>query len=147
MRDLRSVPSAFGREVDRGDNAMNAGTGRPCTICTHPKRAEIDKALLDGVALRKIASAYGTTPQSVIRHRDAHLKRLLQAAAAEEQRQEAALGSDLLDQAKHLQKAALGFMTQAYRAGDLRTALAGVREATRLLELQGKLMGEIAPQT
>lgn len=68
-------------------------------------------------------------------------------AAAERERQEAAETHDtsLLDQAREHHKRALTIMAKAYQSGDLRTALAGIREATRLLELQGRFLGQIAP--
>jgi hypothetical protein len=52
-------------------------------------------------------------------------------------------GGDLLAAARALHGKALDLMRQAERARDLRTALAGIREAARCVELQGRLMGQI----
>jgi hypothetical protein len=46
---------------------------RTCTICTHPERAAIDKALVNGVPLRGIAGQYGLTDSSLARHKAEHL--------------------------------------------------------------------------
>jgi hypothetical protein len=56
-------------------------------------------------------------------------------------------GNDLVHQAKQLQGKAISLLLQAKRAGDFRTALAGVREAANLLGLQARLLGDIAPDT
>jgi len=50
-----------------------------------------------------------------------------------------ARGDSLLEQAKALQKKAQDLLTKAELAGDLRTALQGVREAKGCLELMAKL--------
>jgi len=45
---------------------------------------------------------------------------------------------------KALLDKALGIMTRAESAGDMRTALAGVRESRSCLELLGKVSGELS---
>jgi hypothetical protein len=124
------------------------GAGRPCSVCSHAERADIERRLLAGEALRKVSARTGTTIQSLTRHRDNHMSRSV-AAAADRERQEVAETHDasLLDQVRDLHKKALALMAQSYRAGDLRTALSGVSAATKLLELQGKFLGQIAPTT
>src|SRR5579862_2089899 len=127
---------------------MNAGAGRPCTICTHPERSEIERAILSGAVIRQIAARSGMSAQSVLRHRDGHMSRSIKAAAAQEHQEVAEThDASLLDQARDLHKKALVLMTEARRAGDLRTALLGVGQAAKLLELQGKFLGQIAPST
>jgi hypothetical protein len=44
-------------------------SGRPCSICSHPARARIERALGDGAALRRVERYFGTSPQALIRHR------------------------------------------------------------------------------
>lgn len=57
---------------------------RTCTICNHEKRAEIDQALVNNEPLRNIAERYGTTPQTLLRHKKSHLsKAIVQAKQAE----------------------------------------------------------------
>lgn len=127
---------------------MSAGAGRICSICAHPERSDIERRLLAAEPYRKIAGTTGTTPQSLQRHRDNHMTRSV-VMAAQQERQDAEQQHDasLLDQAREHHKRALAIMAKAYGSGDLRTALGGIREATRLLELQGKFLGQIAPTT
>jgi hypothetical protein len=75
------------------------------------------------------------------------MTRSVAAAAEREQALTETRDASLLDQARDHHRRALTIMAKAYAAGDLRTALAGIREATRLLELQGRFLGQIAPST
>ena len=52
-------------------------------------------------------------------------------------------GGSLLEQLKELQVKALGILTKAEQAGDLRTALMAVREVRGTLEVVGKITGEL----
>jgi len=125
-----------------------SGAGRPCTICRHPERDEIDQGLIASTALKPISERFGVTVQALIRHRNLHLPQAVRdaaegtRAAAERER-----GGDLLAAARALHGKALELMRQAERARDLRTALAGIREAARCVELQGRLMGQIRETT
>ena len=56
---------------------------------------------------------------------------------------ELAHGGSLLEQLEGLQVKALGILTKAEQAGDLRTALMAVREVRSTLELGGKITGEL----
>lgn len=49
---------------------------RPCSICTHARRAEIDAALTGGASLRDVAAQFGLPSRtSLHRHRTEHLGR------------------------------------------------------------------------
>ena len=39
-----------------------------CTVCMHPKRAEIECDLKSGVSYQKVADKYGTSKSSISRH-------------------------------------------------------------------------------
>lgn len=112
---------------------------RTCTICNHPERPEIDRALLSGEAYRTIAKRYGASPSAVLRHREHLPTQLVKAQAAEE----VAQADNLLEQVKFLQTRALSILDRADLAGDLRTALSAIREARGNLELLAKLLGEL----
>jgi len=113
---------------------------RTCTICSHPDRKAIDAALVGREAYRHIAGRFGTSTGALQRHKSEHLPAsLVRAREAEEVTQ----ADNLLDQVRSLQKKTLGILDRAEAAGDLRTALAGVREARGCLELLAKLSGEL----
>ena len=113
---------------------------RTCTICIHPEREAIDKALVSGQAYRSAARRFGASPPSVYRHQQDHLPAMLVRAAEAE---DTAHGSDLYGQMVDLQQAALGILAAAEEAGDHRTALMALREVRGTLELMGKVTGEL----
>ena len=114
---------------------------RTCTVCSHPDREDIDQALLEGGPYRGIAQRYEASASAVYRHKQDHLpKALVRAVEA----QVVEHGADLLDQLQDLQQRAHRILDQAEAAGDLRTALAAIREARGCVELLGKATGELA---
>ena len=114
---------------------------RTCTICTHPEREAIDRALSPRVdSYRHIASQFDVSTAAVRRHEAEHLPESL--AMAQEAR-EVAHGDDLLAQVVDLQQRTLAILTQAEKKGDGRLALSAIAEARRNLELLGKLAGEL----
>src|SRR5687768_4858980 len=113
---------------------------RPCTVCQHPDRVAIDKALVNGEPNRGIARQWGVSDDAVSRHRAAHLpERLAQAQDAAQ----TAEATDLLAEVRMLRSKAYGLLLAAERSGDYRTALQGVREARACLELLAELEGEL----
>ena len=113
---------------------------RRCSVCAHPDRADIDSALVSGEPYRSIAKRFGASESAVYRHQQDHLPtRLAKAKEAEE----VSKADDLLRQLKALQGKTLSLLLKAESAGDLRTALAGIREARGNLELLAKLYGEL----
>jgi hypothetical protein len=46
--------------------------GRRCTVCLHPQRGAIDRALAGGQIPSLLAGRYGTTERALQRHRKAH---------------------------------------------------------------------------
>jgi hypothetical protein len=113
---------------------------RTCTICQHPQRRAIDCALASGASHRELSAKYRVSEDSVTRHANGHLPRILAKAA------EAAAVShadSLLEQVQGLQDRAMGILQTAEEAGDLRMALSAIREARGCLELLAKLSGEL----
>lgn len=51
-----------------------------CSICSHPKRAEIDKALISGMSLRNVSERFGTSGTTLHRHKNAHLAKQIERA-------------------------------------------------------------------
>jgi hypothetical protein len=113
---------------------------RRCTVCDHPQRHGIDKALVTGAPYRSVAKRFGLSDSAVYPHKTEHLPtHLLKAREAEE----VAQADDLLEQVRNLQTHALDILDRAEKAGDLRTALAAISQARGNLELLGKLAGEL----
>ena len=113
---------------------------RKCSICSHPDVEGINEALVVGETLRDIAGRFGISKSSLARHKDAHLPAHLAKAQDAE---EAAQADDLLSQIEDLRGQAQVIKDKAEKAGDLRTALQGIRELVRIVELLAKLRGEL----
>jgi hypothetical protein len=91
--------------------------------------------LLDGAALRNIAKRFSLSAASLFRH-NKHIAKTLSNA-----RQEADIlrADGLMEHLNHLTAEAARLKQKAEQAKDYRTALAGVREMSRLLELVMRL--------
>lgn len=113
---------------------------RTCTICQHPDREAMDRALVGGTALSEVAAKYRASDDALSRHKANHLPATLVMA---EKAAEVAEAGDLLDQVRNLQGRALTILGKAEEAGELRTALGAIREARGNLELLAKLLGEL----
>jgi transposase-like protein len=114
---------------------------RTCTICSHPEREAIERKLLAGESYRDIAGQFGVSKSSLERHHRAghiaaHLAQAHQAA-------QVAQADDLLAEVQALRAKAYSILLQAEGAGDLRTALQGIRTALECLTLLAKLLGEL----
>ena len=117
---------------------------RRCTVCEHEKVEEINKALLEGVSLRDLAGRYSVSKTALHRHKESHLPAKLVKA---QEAREIAKADTLLDQVAGLRDKALSILAKAEQAGDLRTALQGVREAKGCLEPLARLQGELQERT
>lgn len=113
---------------------------RTCTVCVHPDRAAIDLALVNGVPGNAVAAKYRVSEDAVARHRGNHLPAALAHARAAE---DVARADDLLGQLQQLQADARRIGGKAEQAGDLKTALMGIRELVRIVELTAKMVGEL----
>ncbi len=113
---------------------------RTCTICGHADRAALDTALVSGEALRGIARRFAVSEDALFRHRSDHIPAALAKATEAEAVADA---DDLLAQVQDLRRIAMHLLARASAAGDLRTALAGVREARACIETLLEVEGEI----
>ncbi len=113
---------------------------RSCTICEHPKREAIDRALVGGASNRSLASLYDVSEAAVRRHRTNHLPaRMVMAQEAAE----IVHADTLLDDVRGLQVSTLAILARAELSGELRVALSAIREARGNLELLAKMVGEL----
>ena len=113
---------------------------RSCTVCDHPDREAIDRALVGGASNRSVASLHDASEAAVRRHKGKHLPAKLVLA---EKAAEVAEADTLLDQVRGLQGRAFAILEKAEETGELRTALGAIREARGNLELLAKLLGEL----
>ena len=115
--------------------------GRPCTVCQHPKRDEIDKRLAIDSNFAGISRDFaGISEDALKRHKEKHLPGTLAKA---ENIKEVVKADALLEDVKALRKKALGILESAEKAGDLKTALLGIREARSCMELLAKVEGQL----
>lgn len=105
---------------------------KQCPVCLHGARQEIEKALLGSETLHQIAQRFELKYWAVYRHKQRHLPSTLVKA---QEAQEVVRADSLVYQLKQLQQKALTLLDKAEAAGDLRTALQGIREARGCLEL------------
>jgi predicted DNA-binding protein YlxM (UPF0122 family) len=112
-----------------------------CSICTHPQRAEIDQAILTGTPLRNIAERYSVSTTALHRHKkNGHIEQqLVKAEEAKEIATADQLLADLVSAKERLES--LG--QSAETAGDLKAAIAAVRESVRIIEITAKMLGEL----
>ena len=109
---------------------------RACTICASTQHQAIDQALVAGTPYRAVAERFAASPPSVYRHQQGHLPAtMLKAREA----QEVAHADGLLAQLQSLQQQTLEILARAESTGDLRSALAALRELRSTVELTAKL--------
>jgi hypothetical protein len=107
-----------------------------CRACQHEKKTEIDRALLSGEAARQVASRYGLSATGLQRHQKHIAPSLVKAREAVEVGQ----ASNVLSFVRGLVDKAHQFTNLAEQKGDLRTAMTGLRELTRMAELLAMLI-------
>ena len=126
---------------------------RTCTLCNHPQRDRLDRALLAGDSYRYIALQFGTSTGALQRHK-AHLPAtLVKAQAAQEVARadsllaqvcrEEALFDELDQTAKAIQESAAGEQDRrgVLDAIGVRGSLAHKRRP--YMELRGRMTGEL----
>ena len=116
---------------------------RTCTICTHPDRDAIDRALITHAPYRDIARQHGVGKDALWRHHDDHLPAIL---AKVHEARDIAHADHLLREANRLYAAATGIMDAAQQDGDRELALKAISAAGRMLGLLGELLGELNRQ-
>lgn len=145
---------------------------RECTICHHPQREAIEKALLENEAgHRLVAKRFDISPQALFRHRQKHLPALLARALAAmpppprppepedpadidyaskiaNHKQALEAGKDrhaidAMQQLKAINAACLEVLRKAREAEDHSILLRAVDRIARQIELQARLLGEL----
>ncbi|MFA5064955.1 MAG: helix-turn-helix domain-containing protein [Dehalococcoidia bacterium] len=70
-REERPIPKRLAGEFEAIDN--DPYPDPPCSVCQHPEKEAIDKAIKEGVSLRDIADKYGPSKSTLSRHK-AHME-------------------------------------------------------------------------
>jgi hypothetical protein len=121
--------------------------GRKSKIESHPQSKIIIKQLASGAEYSTILLDF---PQLTRFDLDYYVKNKLPELLSKSGYLKAELtsdqGNDTLEEVRALKTRAMEILEQAQRAGDLRTALLGIREARGCLELSLKAEGRISPQ-
>ena len=131
---------------------------RPCTVCIHEKRQEIDKALVTGTSHRNVAEQFRLSPSAVYRHKRGHVAaRIKRAFESKETRQavelvqhqtqerarEVGQAIDVAVQLRAINAACLEILQKSRTDGKHSISLGAVDRIHRQLELQSRLLGEL----
>lgn len=117
---------------------------RTCTVCEHTERMAIERALVSGESIRRIAARHDLAPTSLRRHRDSHLRKAL-ARALEKSESFEVDADKLIGWAHNLQARTLMFIERADTLDDLGAAARLIGEARRNLELMARMRGVLEP--
>lgn len=112
---------------------------KKCTICFHEDRAQIEHDMREGMSMRAIAAKYGFSTSPVLTHKR-HLGELLPVT------QKLATMADtdtLCDEIDTLKQRAYGILNKAEKAQHLSVSIAAIREIRSILELLGKISGDV----
>ena len=113
--------------------------GMTCSICRHPEREQIDKAILAGDSMRNIAKRYGSTEATIHRHKK-HLPEYLILAKEAEQ---ATRADDLMQDLQDLRERALSLLQQAEDAGNYNACVGLIAQARKTIETLAEVRGEL----
>jgi hypothetical protein len=114
--------------------------GRSCTICLHPDRAAIDRALVSGTSFRDLAGQWSVTKSALHRHKTQHLPGHLVKAQEEESIGQAI---DVVRQLKAINAACLEILQTSRAEKKHSISLKAVDRIERQISLQAKLLGEL----
>lgn len=110
---------------------------RHCLVCGSSNQAAIDAALIDPhCSFRAIASQFGVTTMSLQRHRNHHL---VEAVRQNREMYAMLTSTNLLNKLSSLDETTMELLAEARQAGDLRTALAAIRESRGNVESYARI--------
>jgi len=113
---------------------------RHCNLCDHPSLNSINTRLINGVPDTTIAKEFGISRDSVRRHRESHLPQLMVRG---DKIREISNADVLLARSEQLYNKAWELLQTAEKSGDIKTAMSGIGQASRVIELLARLLGEI----
>ena len=116
---------------------------KTCLACRHAQRGEIDRAIVQKVPLRKIASIYGVTKSSLHRHRRRHMERALRKAAQRLEAADGYLGGDIFQRLETLSLLTMNILGRAVAANNLRASNGAIKQAVEHLRFESELLGQL----
>jgi hypothetical protein len=116
--------------------------GRVCTVCTHADRQTIDEEIVAGQPNRAVARHHGVSRDAVARHHH-HISRALVSV---QRRREERGAESLADRVEELFSRAQAILSAAEEDGRATVALGAIRELRGIVELLGRLTGELSNQ-
>ncbi len=128
-----------------------AKPGQRCKVCHHPRRAEIEHAIVMRVPQETVARKFGISHDSVQRHKTNHLNATSMAALMTNERP-SAIDLEQLEQRESesllsnvvMQRARLNLLSEeAAKHGDVRAGAMVERAVTGNLEFVAKLLGQL----
>lgn len=114
-----------------------------CAVCNDGDRSQLDAAHIAGASIRELAKRFGRNKDTVQKHVRHHIPAAAERATAAAHVREAEHGDSILAEVADLQSEARRLQSRAEGKRDYRTAIAAIRELVRLVELKGRLLGEL----
>lgn len=110
---------------------------RVCTVCSHPDRAAIDQALVAGEPNRRIAARAAVSETSIRRHKASCIASSLVKAT---EAKKVVNANALFAKVRDLEAEARRIGRKAEKEGDLRCAIASVKQILDIVELLARLL-------
>jgi len=114
---------------------------RTCTICSNPKRAEIDKGIISGTSLDALGKEFGVSRFALKRHQSHVVELVALSPAAEKIAGADVIVNDVQDLVRHAGE----ILIEARKGKDHRTALSAINTLKGLLEFRAQVSGALKP--
>ena len=102
---------------------------KPCSVCHHSKRHDIDRALMAGVSYRTLSAQFGPSPSALCRH-VRHLARYVQKMQHQDEQKYVRA---VLDKLELVEVRLTRVFHDAHNTKALRVALDCIKEHVKLL--------------
>ncbi len=106
-----------------------------CTVCNHPSRPEIDRALIDGLPLRTLAATHGLSASALCRH----TKHLRHQLVLQQRQADQSQASAFLEKLALLEVRLDRLFRKAEESHSLHVSLGCLQESIRVLSLREKV--------